>query len=1034
MTICMDVRSSSDLSCYDGSHLMDTIDGYADWMSTEILGAVTEEVHMGRSEAQAPSGDDSASEMNCSGPITHCHSVQMAEVIGESELPLERDVKTYDKMESECDLKVAEGEEGHAHHSPDGLRFTDIVSLANAIVEGSFQDAGIRTLDTSPDHFSQAKVTTSVGVPPAVEDYLLRLTQEIISESTKEASLFGSGDPRQLVEDEMEPPCIADEVKPWSEPNDGQHRRKISDLFDEPAMLWSQSQTPQCEVDPDQIAGATDSSPDLVVRSLAGDLEVESPTKTMHKYLGGSFSENLEMWEKGMVEDRDSEKLIFDKLGLTKKWSLDYPDAPPSSPLKPQLAGSRRSFTRKLKGGLAKEFLPSPPPSTPKEHPDLSWSEEDTEAEEAEFVRKLIRSLSQEVGGKVAGDISEHPESNAHSWEQKSRALTEEPANCAWSNQSSAKDYFTQLVSDIVSSSTQIIYGMITERTDSAGQEIDCAPLRPEDRSHTQTSQLGTLSPETDRIQEKCQGDTKEDGFPVKMEACLWQYTARLTHGIITAVINFLNQIELIEERECHLRRESKIAAAEAPRQDCRHSYHIKQLSSMSEGWVRGLVQSALHVCKTQRPSRGSSIMRPSQGDRDTENSPSPGHPRWQAMDTVQLIEETSQKEPPIIGTNTEQESQQLVIEPLETTECETDSLAVISCNSAAFTEDKQNAILHNSREREDTETIDGLREGANKTNGSFMSSSTDPLLYKQLHVELKTEEVTRENPTPCVHEEAKVDTSDPRLILNEDGEEPEAINSRPVNKGRKSSIPESSSNRFSHSQDNPASRAYAESLAQTILGSCLADLCGQCMEEAGKVWPDPGGLCQEPESDSDSGCSVWSEQEAQTEAAMAADEGAPPTISSVKPPRLNVVEFTGLMSAQRRDGLSAEAWQPETGEGLGHVGVLSPPPTPGNIELLLVNFNSSSAPGSAQIQAVLQWAAASQLQAARICVTNSSEVFAQFPALLARAEEEAWTVGSLVRAVLTYLEEQRTADGSSRQALFTWLLARPTASQPQTI
>lgn len=75
--------------------------------------------------------------------------------------------------------------------------------------------------------------------------------------------------------------------------------------------------------------------------------------------------------------------------------SLDYPDAPPSTPLLPEMMRSRASFTRKLKGGLAKEFLPSPPPPTPKDHmqPLLENQMTDTSAD---FMVKLIRSLSLE--------------------------------------------------------------------------------------------------------------------------------------------------------------------------------------------------------------------------------------------------------------------------------------------------------------------------------------------------------------------------------------------------------------------------------------------------------------------------------------------------------------------------------------------------------------------------------------------------------------------------------------------------------------
>lgn len=81
--------------------------------------------------------------------------------------------------------------------------------------------------------------------------------------------------------------------------------------------------------------------------------------------------------------------------------SLDYPDAPPSTPLLPEMMRSRASFTRKLKGGLAKEFLPSPPPPTPKDHmqPLLENQMTDTSAD---FMVRLMRSLSLEccrIGG-----------------------------------------------------------------------------------------------------------------------------------------------------------------------------------------------------------------------------------------------------------------------------------------------------------------------------------------------------------------------------------------------------------------------------------------------------------------------------------------------------------------------------------------------------------------------------------------------------------------------------------------------------------
>ncbi|XP_051578888.1 uncharacterized protein si:dkey-171c9.3 [Myxocyprinus asiaticus] len=78
--------------------------------------------------------------------------------------------------------------------------------------------------------------------------------------------------------------------------------------------------------------------------------------------------------------------------------SIDYPDAPPSTPLLPEMMKSRASFTRKLKGGLAKEFLPSPPPPTPKDQMQslLANQMTDTSADKSDFMVRLLHSLSLE--------------------------------------------------------------------------------------------------------------------------------------------------------------------------------------------------------------------------------------------------------------------------------------------------------------------------------------------------------------------------------------------------------------------------------------------------------------------------------------------------------------------------------------------------------------------------------------------------------------------------------------------------------------
>ncbi|XP_047457825.1 uncharacterized protein si:dkey-171c9.3 [Mugil cephalus] len=78
--------------------------------------------------------------------------------------------------------------------------------------------------------------------------------------------------------------------------------------------------------------------------------------------------------------------------GLPLVGSLDYPDAPPTTPLIPELERSRHSFARKLKGGLAQVFLPSPPPPTPKDKEDNL--DEAASDPQMELMEHLMHSLS----------------------------------------------------------------------------------------------------------------------------------------------------------------------------------------------------------------------------------------------------------------------------------------------------------------------------------------------------------------------------------------------------------------------------------------------------------------------------------------------------------------------------------------------------------------------------------------------------------------------------------------------------------------
>ncbi|XP_029382735.1 uncharacterized protein LOC115059221 [Echeneis naucrates] len=92
--------------------------------------------------------------------------------------------------------------------------------------------------------------------------------------------------------------------------------------------------------------------------------------------------------------------------GLPIMGSLDYPDAPPTTPLLPELQRGRQSFARKLKGGLAKVFLPSPPPPTPKDKDDNFVS---INNQREELMEQLMHSLSTDDLARDSSEVGAQP-------------------------------------------------------------------------------------------------------------------------------------------------------------------------------------------------------------------------------------------------------------------------------------------------------------------------------------------------------------------------------------------------------------------------------------------------------------------------------------------------------------------------------------------------------------------------------------------------------------------------------------------------
>ncbi|XP_048862411.1 A-kinase anchor protein 11 isoform X2 [Brienomyrus brachyistius] len=99
--------------------------------------------------------------------------------------------------------------------------------------------------------------------------------------------------------------------------------------------------------------------------------------------------------------NRSGKKMSAEEIPCTSgRKTHGVPGTPPSTPQLP-LPGSRekhfKQFSKKLKGKLAKEFSPATPPSTPHYQPALGLVEANTDSEKADFLLKLMRSLSEEA-------------------------------------------------------------------------------------------------------------------------------------------------------------------------------------------------------------------------------------------------------------------------------------------------------------------------------------------------------------------------------------------------------------------------------------------------------------------------------------------------------------------------------------------------------------------------------------------------------------------------------------------------------------
>ncbi|XP_072914337.1 uncharacterized protein [Hemitrygon akajei] len=1005
-----------------GSQFLEKLSTFAGRMSDEVLSSVNKNnvpqgskpdyMEVTQSEVWTCTESEFSFAMSSCDVIPSSHLNQTFPDVDVSLKSSHNYLKSSKPIESERNHVVLECESRYA--VPCGIGFLASREASN-IIQKSLQEIGIER-ENHLDDVSRTINASSSGKPrtmvlPVVENYALRLTQEVISDGTRRANWEGK--------------AISHNVEVFEEESKHSHLGHLESHGGNSLDL-SEIQLSQSDIDAHELNHLGRTTPKSLCIGVSPLIASEQVATLTQQSFDSSVEgeRHLSAFDKEKADNQDYEKLMCDKLGLTKKASLDYPDAPPPTPLKPQLTGSqRRSFTRKLKGGLAKEFLPSPPPPTPKEIVNFCLPKDGRE-DKAEFMRKLIRSLSQEFSGKDTTGTSEVPDDERlQNVLQEFPASGSEPTEGLCTDENKMQDYFSNLVSGIVFSSAQVMCGIVGKSFDSKNPNEQNSPSvtfgnDSQLKSHTveklnlQASDVAILEPQ--RIPSENNGDKNRASFPLVTENKLWEYIDRLTQEIINSVINFLKQIELLE---CG---EHKVERKGDENKDCKHSRYIKQLSSMSEDLVQRVVQSALHLFKTQyqlQPAQYASTVSLSEGYVD----PVPAAEVFQNIDpTVRGIEEN-----PIL---TDNEEQQFIEPSLETIISEANSQAAAQDSDPVFSREEQVAGSQG--------TACGIGttrplDVTNCKNDSSARSFSSQCPYKQPLVKMESEEFAGENWSGFSQVEMKVSLYEQMKERSRPHKDQDALlnlNSKPIsNDEEKSSTLELTEPMMKDPEHKQLNKTYAESLTQTILNSSMADVCRHCsprLEERTHsqrtVDLHRNALSVSRSSEE----SLEDQQKAQTEELFKDKEEHVPLILNTKFQGLNVIEYASDSSTKQPQENSNQSMaalkqcseDQEDSEEMEHHSFLSTKP----IELLLVNFNSASTTVNVQVQAMLQWATASQLNVSKIHIKNSSEDFVQFPTLLTLAEEEEWTVGDLLCAVLAFCESNQKAANTT---LFDYLL-----------
>ncbi|XP_078265495.1 A-kinase anchor protein 11 isoform X2 [Rhinoraja longicauda] len=263
------------------------------------------------------------------------------------------------------------------------------------------------------------------------------------------------------------------------------------------------------------------------------------------------------------------------------------PGTPPPTPQRSFHEKSLRSFNRKLKGELAKEFMPVTPPSTPHNQsiPDLADMSQDTE-EKAEFVLKLMRSLSAEVLDNEEDENFDFVEGQAEVRDWMSPNLRRNTKNSEKEElkldiKRQALQYANQLAGSIVSMATEIAAICVEDTRKCDGRDLKCFRVSPSNLRKSATwSELHSRTAVAERI------------VPEEIVGSLLSYAGTVAGEVIRDAKKVLgskkHKVRKFK-RDGHQVESSESSFGE------QENVGIEELNTMADQWSRDLLDSVLH-------------------------------------------------------------------------------------------------------------------------------------------------------------------------------------------------------------------------------------------------------------------------------------------------------------------------------------------------------------------------------------------------------------------------------------------------------